>query len=107
MRSGAKACDSCTQRQWPQSSAMNRNTKLELTWLGKVERPSLEPRILLEEPSRSYHHSTRVTNGDIFENLLICGDNLLALKSLEQKFAGTIKCVYIDPPFNTQQALEH
>jgi adenine-specific DNA-methyltransferase len=86
---------------------MTRITKLELTWLGKDGKLRLEPRILLEEPGRSYHSQTRVSSHDIFENLLICGDNLLALKSLEQQFTGKIKCVYIDPPFNTQQALEH
>lgn len=81
--------------------------KLELTWIGKDVRPSLEPRILLEDPERSYHAPQRVTNLDIFDNRLIFGDNLLALKALEQEFAGKIKCMYIDPPFNTQQAFEH
>jgi hypothetical protein len=35
--------------------------------------------------------------GDIFENRLIRGDNLLTLKSLEQEFAGKVKCIFIDP----------
>jgi adenine-specific DNA-methyltransferase len=39
--------------------------------------------------------------------MLIHGDNLLALKALEQDFAGKIKCIYIDPPFNTGSAFEH
>ena len=86
---------------------MSKTTKLELTWIGKENRPRIEPRILLEDATKSYHAKTRVTENDIFENRLIAGDNLLALKSLEQKFAGKIKCIYIDPPFNTQQALEH
>jgi adenine-specific DNA-methyltransferase len=81
--------------------------KLELTWIGKEKRPKLEPRILLEEPAKSYHAKHRVTENDIFDNRLIFGDNLLALKALEQEFSGKIKCVYIDPPFNTQQAFEH
>ncbi|MGB4801323.1 MAG: site-specific DNA-methyltransferase, partial [Anaerolineae bacterium] len=84
-----------------------RNQKLELTWIGKENRPHLEPRILLEDPEKSYHASHRVTDQDIFDNRLIFGDNLLALKALEQEFAGKIKCIYIDPPFNTGQAFEH
>ena len=82
-------------------------TKLELTWIGKDNRPRLEPRILLEDPDKSYHAPHRVTDNDIFDNRLIFGDNLLALKALEQEFAGKVKCIYIDPPFNTQQAMEH
>ncbi|CAK7008041.1 site-specific DNA-methyltransferase [Saezia sanguinis] len=81
--------------------------KLELTWIGKEKRPKLEPRILLEDPEKSYHAKQRVTDSDIFNNWLIFGDNLLALKALEQEFTGKVKCVYIDPPFNTQQAFEH
>lgn len=83
------------------------NKKLELTWIGKEKRPKLEPRILLEDPTKSYHAKQRVTENDIFDNRLIFGDNLLALKALEQEFSGRVKCVYIDPPFNTQQAFEH
>ncbi len=80
--------------------------KLELTWIGKENRPRLEPRILLEDPVRSYHSNYRVTEQDIFDNRLIFGDNLLALKALEAEFAGKVKCVFIDPPFNTKQAFE-
>ena len=82
-------------------------TKLELTWIGKENRPRLEPRILLEDQEQSYHSAHRVTNHDVFDNRLIFGDNLLALKALEQEFAGKIRCIYIDPPFNTQQAFEY
>lgn len=82
-------------------------SKLELTWIGKENRPKLEPRILLEDRGKSYHKGHRITNHDLFDNRLIFGDNLLALKALEQEFAGKIKCIYIDPPFNTQQAFEH
>lgn len=81
--------------------------KLELTWIGKENRPRLEPRILLEEPEKSYHAQHRVTENNIFDNRLIFGDNLLALKALEQEFAGRIKCIYIDPPYNTGSAFEH
>lgn len=81
-------------------------TKLELTWIGKNERKKLEPRILLEDPSKSYHASQKVTDNDIFDNKLIFGDNLLALKALEQDYVGQVKCIYIDPPYNTGSAFE-
>jgi adenine-specific DNA-methyltransferase len=81
--------------------------KLELTWIGKDARPKLEPRILLEDPNKSYHAKHRVSASDIFDNRLIFGDNLLALKALEQEFFGKVKCIYIDPPYNTGQAFEH
>jgi adenine-specific DNA-methyltransferase len=86
---------------------MNRKQKLELTWIGKEDRPKLEPRILIEEPERSYHAAHRVTDRDIFDNRLIFGDNLLALKALEQEFTGKVKCVFIDPPYNTGSAFQH
>ena len=63
---------------------MSKKTKLELTWIGKEHRPRLEPRILLEEADKSYHAAHRVTDRDLFDNRLIHGDNLLALKALEQ-----------------------
>jgi len=74
--------------------------KLELTWVGKENRPRLEPRILVEDPKLSYGKSNA-------ENMLIHGDNLLALKALEQDFAGKIRCIYIDPPYNTGSAFTH
>ena len=86
---------------------MSKNQKLELTWIGKENRPRLEPRILLEDPAKSYHATHRVTDGDIFDNRLIFGDNLLALKALEAEFAGKVKCVFIDPPYNTGSAFTH
>ena len=85
----------------------SRLPKLELTWIGKENRPKLEPRILLEDPEKSYHAKHRVTDKDIFDNRLIFGDNLLALKALEQEFAGKVKCMFIDPPYNTGSAFEH
>jgi adenine-specific DNA-methyltransferase len=86
---------------------MIKKQKLELTWIGKEKHPRLEPRILLEEQARSHHAKHRVTANDIFDNRLIFGDNLLALKALEQEFLGKVKCVYIDPPYNTGNAFEN
>jgi adenine-specific DNA-methyltransferase len=86
---------------------MMKKQKLELTWIGKENRPRLEPRILLEDPEKSYHAKHRVTDNDRFDNRLIFGDNLLALKALEQEFTGKIKCIFIDPPYNTGSAFEH
>jgi adenine-specific DNA-methyltransferase len=86
---------------------ISKKQKLELTWIGKENRPRLEPRILLEDPEKSYHAKHRVTDNDRFDNRLIFGDNLLALKALEQEFTGKIKCVCIDPPYNTGSAFEH
>jgi adenine-specific DNA-methyltransferase len=86
---------------------MAKKTKLELTWIGKEDRPRLEPRVLVEDAEKSYHAKERVSEDDIFDNRLIFGDNLLALKALEQEFAAKFKCIYIDPPFNTGEAFEH
>lgn len=67
----------------------------------------MEPRILLEDPALSYTAAERVSENDIFDNRLIFGDNLLALKALEQEFAGKVKCIFIDPPYNTGSAFTH
>ena len=80
--------------------------KLELTWIGKHKRPKLEARILLEDPKKSYHAKVR-SESEAFDNRLIFGDNLLALKALEQEFTGKVKCVFIDPPYNTGSAFAH
>lgn len=79
---------------------MEHKGKLELTWVGKYDDKVIEPRILVEDREKSYGdpHS---------ENMLIHGDNLIALQALQQDFAGKIKCIYIDPPFNTGQAFEN
>lgn len=82
-----------------------RTRRLELTWIGKEERPRLEPRILLEDEELS--NAKRMSSGDLFDNRLIHGDNLLALKALEQEFAGKVKCIFIDPPYNTGSAFSH
>lgn len=79
---------------------MEKKGKLELTWVGKYEEKELEPRILVEDASKSYGDSDT-------ENMLIHGDNLLALRALEADFTGKIKCIYIDPPYNTGSAFEH
>lgn len=79
---------------------MQKKGKLELTWVGKYEEEKLEPRILVEDKNKSYGDPKT-------ENMIIHGDNLLALKALEQDFAGKIKCIYIDPPYNTGNAFEH
>ena len=84
-----------------------KKNKLELTWIGKENRPRLEPRILTEDPVKSYHATQRHSETDIFNNRLIFGDNLLALKALEQEFSGKVKCIFIDPPYNTGSAFEH
>ncbi len=76
--------------------------KLELTWYGKDEPISVEPRLLIENAALS-----NCANDPETENMLIHGDNLLALKALESKFAGQVKCIYIDPPYNTGSAFEH
>jgi adenine-specific DNA-methyltransferase len=86
---------------------MTKTTKLELTWVGKENRPRLEPRILLEDATKSFHANARVSANDVFDNRLILGDNLLALKALEQELSGRVKCIYIDPPYNTGAALSH
>ena len=87
--------------------------KLELTWVGKDQEIRVEPRILIENPELSNTSHKVVANqmslfdeesNDNFDNMLIHGDNLLALKALESKFAGKIKCIYIDPPYNTGKA---
>ena len=86
---------------------MSNKQKLELTWIGKDKRPKLEPRILLEDAARSYHAERRISDGDIFDNRLIFGGNLLALKALEQEYTGKVKCCFIDPPYNTGSAFTH
>ena len=74
--------------------------KLELTWVGKNDpREHIEPRILIEDPSHSYGDKNT-------ENMIIHGDNLLALKALEDKYTNSIKCMYLDPPYNTGNAFE-
>ena len=86
---------------------MNSKQKVELIWDGKEKRQCLEPRVLVEDSTKSYHAKTRHGDNDIFDNMLIHGDNLLALKALEHDFAGQVKCIYIDPPYNTGNAFDY
>ena len=79
-------------------------SKLELTWIGKGTKHRLEPRILIEDERLSHHAATR-KESDLFENILIRGDNLLALKALQLTHYEKVKCIYIDPPFNTGAAM--
>lgn len=79
---------------------MKKTGRLELTWVGKYEEKRIEPRILLEDVSKTYGNPD---NG----NMLIHGDNLIALQALQQDYTGTIKCIYIDPPYNTGSAFEY
>lgn len=74
---------------------MTKKQRLELTWIGKDVLPKLEPRILLEDHEMSYTAAYRVSDDDIFDNRLIFGDNLLALKALESEFTGKVKCIFI------------
>lgn len=76
--------------------------RLELTWYGKDDSIRVEPRLLMENTELS-----NCVEDSNTENMLIHGDNLLALKALEKGYAGQVKCIYIDPPYNTGSAFEH
>ena len=79
---------------------MQKKGRLELTWVGKYDESVVEPRILLEDKDKSYGNPQS-------ENMLIHGDNLIALQALQQDFSGKIKCIYIDPPYNTGSAFDY
>lgn len=79
---------------------MDNTGKLELTWVGKYDESIVEPRILIEDKNLSYGDQS-------YDNVLIHGDNLVALQALQQKYAEKIKCIYIDPPYNTGSAFEY
>ena len=89
---------------------MEKINKLELTWIGKEDEPlAIEPRLLLDSPEYSFGEveTGTLSNGKPWPgNMLIHGDNLLALRALEQDFAGQVKCIFIDPPYNTGSAFE-
>lgn len=91
--------------------AQNKINKLELTWIGKEDEPlAIEPRLLLDTPEYSFGkvETGSLPNGKPWPgNMLIHGDNLLALRALEENFTGAVKCIYIDPPYNTGNAFEH
>lgn len=63
--------------------------KLELVWGGNDKELKVEPRILLYDRAKSHGDQN-------MGNMLIHGDNLLAVKALEAKYAGQVKCIYID-----------
>jgi len=80
--------------------------KLELSWYNKNKKIVVEPRVLIENSKYSYFNSKKGKK-NIDQNLLIHGDNLLGLKAIENEFNSKIKCIYIDPPYNTGSAFEH
>ncbi len=94
---------------------MSKKQRLELTWIGKDENQiNPEPRILIENAEYSYAKEEQgqlvldeAANNPTYDNMIIHGDNLLALKALELEYAGKVKCIYIDPPYNTGSAFEH
>lgn len=69
----------------------------EYEWVDKRDPLVSEPRILVEKQNF----------GEPSENMLIRGDNLLALKALVPEYEEKIKLIYIDPPYNTGNAFEH
>ncbi len=81
--------------------------KPELTWSGKERRPRLGRHSLLSDPAFAYRAPNHVSEQELFDNRLIFGDNLLALQALEAELAGQVKCIFIDPPYNTGSAFRH
>lgn len=76
-----------------------------LDWVNKKQATQASQNVpyhLLQEVSS--HGDVDGKNAD---NLLIQGDNLLALKALLPFYRGQVKCIFIDPPYNTQSAFEH
>lgn len=73
--------------------------RLELNWLGKGHRERPEPRVLVPDGALAFSRP-----GEPQDNILIHGDNLLALKSLQSENQGRVKCAFIDPPYNTGSA---
>lgn len=90
--------------------SQNSLNKLELTWIGKKDEAlAIEPRLLLDTPEYSFGkvETGTLPNGKPWPgNMLIHGDNLLALRALEENFSGAVKCIYIDPPFNTGSRID-
>lgn len=81
----------------------NNKQKLELSWVGKnnpeYDIANIEPRILEERADLSYGDKNT-------ENMIIHGDNLIALKALLPENEGKVMCVFIDPPYNTGNAFK-
>lgn len=74
----------------------HRQMKLELTWAGKELRMRSHSHALIERAEKSYSSGKE----GAYDNKLIYGDNLVALKELKKEFSGRVKCIYIDPPYN-------
>ena len=75
-----------------------------LNWMGREKAAKATKdvvmKILREEKSLGYGDAAK-------DNILVHGDNLEALKALLPFYAGEVKCIYIDPPYNTGSAFEH
>ena len=75
-----------------------------LNWMGREKAAKATKdvvmKILREEKSLGYGNAAK-------DNILVHGDNLEALKALLPFYAGEVKCIYIDPPYNTGSAFEH
>ncbi len=85
--------------------------KLELTWIDKNKRLDAEPRLLIENPKLSYSKENKTISlfdesSDFNENIIIHGDNLIALKSLLVTHSKSVDFIYIDPPYNTGKAFD-
>lgn len=65
-----------------------------LNWIGKDEVINYNPPFHILNQKYTF-------NAENSDNMIIKGDNLLALKALLPRFEGKIKCIYIDPPYNT------
>ncbi len=102
-------------KEWPQENAKNAKGSDSLrSSVANEDRAKVKdlPQEIAENSKnsdslRSLRSFAANEVGDIFDNMLIRGDNLLGLKALEQEFAGKVKCVFIDPPYNTGSAFEH
>ena len=74
-----------------------------LEWLNKNEAVNTASKV----PYRILKANKELSYGENNENMIIKGDNLEALKALLPYYKGQVKCIYIDPPFNTGSAFEH
>ena len=68
-----------------------------LNWIGKDAVVNHHK----EVPFRLLRYDPKRSAGEDSGNLLVQGDNLLVLKALLPHYAGQVKCIYIDPPYNT------
>jgi len=74
-----------------------------LEWLNKEEAVRTADKV----PYRVLKANKELSYGEQSENMIIKGDNLEALKALLPYYKGQVKCIYIDPPYNTGGAFEH